>query len=110
MAKSDRDHAQQLLEMASKDYQALTNMLDKDNFAEEIFGFHAQLSVLIRILKDAGEDLSNFPDLEDYTIYAVQYRYEAYDEAEDRLDRVMVISKTEAFVAHVRGIIDSTMR
>jgi hypothetical protein len=42
MAKSDRDHAQQLWEMATKDHQALANRRDANKFAEEIFGFHAQ--------------------------------------------------------------------
>jgi HEPN domain-containing protein len=97
MAKSDKDHAVQLWAMASKDHQALAHMQDTESFAEEIFGFHAQqviekglkawiavrhltfpkshdVSVLVRILEKAGEDLSQFSDLEDYTIFAVQYR------------------------------------
>lgn len=50
MAKSDTDHAVQLLEMANKDHQALKNMLDTKKFAEEIFGFHAQ-QVIEKALK-----------------------------------------------------------
>jgi HEPN domain-containing protein len=80
MAKSDKDHAVQLWAMASKDHQALAHMQDTESFAEEIFGFHAQqviekglkawiavrhltfpkshdVSVLVRILEKAGEDL-----------------------------------------------------
>jgi len=129
MAKSDKDHATQLLEMATKDHTALAHMLEASHFSEEVFGFHAQqviekalkawiaalgltypkshdVSVLIRILEDEGEDLGRFPDLEDYTIFAVQYRYEAYDDAEEALDRNDTIEKTEAVVAHVRSIID----
>ena len=66
------------------------------------------VSVLVRILERAGEDLSQFADLEDYTIFAVQYRYEAYDEAEERLPRVGVILKTGVFLAHVKRIIEDT--
>jgi HEPN domain-containing protein len=128
MAKSDLDHAQQLLEMAAKDHQALANMLDRERFAEEIFGFHAQqviekalkawiaarslsypkshdLSILLKILQRDGADLRKFSDLEDYTIFAVQYRYEAYDDTEERLHRESVIAKTAAFLGHVRGTI-----
>ena len=128
MAKSDRDHAFQLLDMASKDHQAITHMLDSESFPEEVFGFHAQQSIekglkawitakglaypkshdvsaLIRILEESGEDVTKFPDLEDYTIYAVQYRYEAYDEAEEQLDRQEVIESTKALLDHVAGVL-----
>ena len=45
MAKSDKDHALQLLEMARNDHQALAHMLDAGSFSEEIFGFHAQQTI-----------------------------------------------------------------
>lgn len=128
MAKSDKEHAEQLLGMAVKDHNALSGMLGTKNFSEEVFGFHAQqtvekalkawiavlgstypkshdVSALIKILKDAGQDLSQFPDLEDYSVFAVQYRYEAYDEDEEMLDRPETIKKTLALVTHVLGII-----
>ncbi len=130
MGKSDRDHAFQLLQMASKDHQAISHMLDQDAFSEEVFGFHAQQSIekalkawitakglaypkshdvsaLTRILSDGGEDLGKFPNLEDYTIYAVQYRYEAYDESEEQLDRRQVIEATKALLEHVQGLLES---
>ena len=128
MARSDRDHALLLLELAGKDHKALSNMRDGGAFEEEIFGFHAQqvvektlkswiaamglaypkshdVSVLISILGDAGVDLSGFPDLEDYSIYAVQYRYEAYDATEERLDRGGTITSSGRLIEHVRGVI-----
>jgi len=128
MAKSDKHHAEQLLSMAVKDHTALAGMLDVENFSEEVFGFHAQqtvekalkawiaclgltypkshdVSVLVKILKDAGQDLSQFPDLEDYSVFAVQYRYEAYDDNEETLDRPETIKKTTAFVTHVQAIV-----
>ncbi len=128
MARSDRDHALLLLEMAGKDHKALANMQDAGVFEEEIFGFHAQqviekalkawiaslgltypkshdVSVLITILGDAGVDLSRFPDLEDYSIYAVQYRYEAYDATEERLDREGTITATGLLIEHVRRVV-----
>jgi HEPN domain-containing protein len=131
MAKSDKEHARQVLAMATKDHQALTHMLDADSFSEEIFGFHAQqaiekalkariaslgleypkshdVSALITILEDNGEDLSKFPDLEDYTIFAVQYRYEAYDETEELLDRREVIDVTGSLLAHVESVLSAS--
>ena len=41
----DPDHARALLSQARKDLRALAAMLDRDAFAEEIFGFHAQQAV-----------------------------------------------------------------
>jgi len=131
MERSDRDHAIQLLQMARKDHQAITNMLDRESFSEEVFGFHAQQSIekalkawisakgltypkshdvsaLTRILTDHGEDITKFPNLEDYTIYAVQYRYEAYDESEEQLDRQEVIDATRTLIDHVQGVLEST--
>lgn len=128
MANSDKDHALLLLEMAHKDHTAVRNMLDAGKFPEEIFGFHAQQAIekalkawvaakslsypkshdvsrLIAILEQAGEDLTRFPHLEDYTVYAVQYRYEAYDEDEDEIQRDEVIGKTESLLAHVQEVI-----
>jgi HEPN domain-containing protein len=128
MAKSDKDHALQMLEMAKKDHQALIHMRDANTFSEEIFGFHAQqsmekalkawiasrgleypkthdVSALIAILEGSGEDLSKFSGLEDYTIFAVQYRYEAYDESEEPLDRQEVIKTAGALLLHVEGIL-----
>ncbi len=128
MAKSDKEHAAQLLTMSVKDHNALAGMLGTSNFSEEVFGFHAQqavekalkawiaalgltypkshdVSALIKILKDAGQDLTQFPDLEDYSVFAVQYRYEAYDETEETLDRPATIKNTMALISHVQGIV-----
>jgi len=128
MGKSDKDHAKQLLDMPRKDHTALLHMLDKENFSDEVFGFHAQqaiekalkawiavrglvypkshdVSSLIKILLDDGQELSKFPDLEDYTVFAVQYRYEAYDD-EDEIDRGDAVEKTRLFLSHVQEILD----
>lgn len=128
MVKSDRDHALKLLEMARGDHAALTHMLDRASFSEEIFGFHAQqtiekalkawiaslgliypkthdLSVLTSILRQAGGDLGMFRDLEDYTVFAVQYRYESYDKDEEMLDRPAVLEEVTALLAHVHRLV-----
>lgn len=41
----DSKHARLLLELADRDLQALSHMLDTRAFADAIFGFHAQQSV-----------------------------------------------------------------
>jgi HEPN domain-containing protein len=130
MGKSDKDHAKQLLDMANKDHSALSNMLDSENFSDEVFGFHAQqtiekalkawiavrglvypkshdVSALVKILRDDGQDLSKFPNLEDYTVFAVQYRYEAYDD-EDEINRSEAVEKTQLFLSHVQAILESS--
>jgi HEPN domain-containing protein len=130
MAKSDKDHAQQLLQMATMDHVALMNMMDPENFKDEIFGFHAQQAIekalkawiavrgleypkthdvsgLIKILKTDGAELSEFSHLEDYTPFAVQYRYELMM-SDDALARNEVVEQTREFLDHVRRIVDSS--
>jgi HEPN domain-containing protein len=130
MVKSDTDHARQLLAMAETDHAALTNMLDAQKFPEQIFGFHAQqaiekalkawisflrqpypkthdLSVLVGALREAGVELSSFPRLEDYTVFAVQYRYESYDTNDELLDRHGVVQEVSGLLSTVQKAIRS---
>jgi len=129
MAMSDKDHALQLLEMATRDHNALINMQDPEGFSDEIFGFHAQqaiekalkawiavggltypkshdVSILIRILETAGSDLSEFPNLEDYTPFAVQYRYEMMM-GDEKLARNEAALEIRQFLDHVRRIVEN---
>lgn len=125
MVKSDRDHAIRLLEMASRDAVALDNMLDRKSFAEEVFGFHAQqaiekalkawiaslgreypkthdLSLLVNLIRRSGGDIDAFDGLEEFTVFAVQYRYEGYDEQDEPLDRSAAAVRIRALLSHVR--------
>ena len=52
--------------------------------------------------------MSQFSEFEDFTIFAVQYRYEAYDEGEEKLDRKDVMEKVELLLEHVRAIVAGT--
>lgn len=61
----------------------------------------------MKILRDDGQDLSKFPNLEDYTVFAVQYRYEAYDD-EDAINRSEAVEKTQLFLSHVQAILESS--
>jgi HEPN domain-containing protein len=129
MVKSDKEHARQLWRMASQDFRASQGMRNANQFSDEVFGFHVQqalekslkswiavrhltyprshdLGILIRILEESGEDLSAFTDLEDFTSFAVQYRYEAYDDT-DELNREDAINKAAALLAQVKNILDN---
>jgi hypothetical protein len=70
MAKSDKDHAEQLL----------------------------------KILGGNGSDLSKFSNLEDYTPFAVQYRYELIT-SDDVLARDEAIPELQELLDHGRQIV-----
>ena len=99
--------------MAHKDLRALQAMTG-DEFAVEIFGFHAQqtaekalkawlehlgntapithnLVLLISMLSDLGQDMTSWLDLISLNGYAVQYRYEESGSQTEDLDRPKTI-------------------
>jgi HEPN domain-containing protein len=122
---SASEHARSLLSMARKDADALRGMIGNPLFADEIFGFHAQqaiekalkawlaalavdfplthdLSRLLGLLEDAGEEMTDYWPLVEFTIFAVQARYEAgLLEAEAPLDRTDITAKVERLLAKV---------
>jgi len=125
----DSEQARLLLSMARKDLSALRGMTNQETFAEEIFGFHAQqvaekvfkawlawlgveyskthdISLLLAELDQAGIETDKFADMIEYNVFAVQFRYEAYDAGLDSLDRTETIQRLDEFVAHVEGILD----
>jgi hypothetical protein len=119
------EHARGLLVMARKDFDALRGMVDNPLFAEEIFGFHAQqaiekslkawltarsltfpmthdLSRLLDLLEENGVDVSPFWPLVQYSVFAVQARYEVgLMETESHLDRVAVISEVQQLLVAI---------
>jgi HEPN domain-containing protein len=126
----DFEHARALLRMANKDYNALTGMLDSAVFADEIFGFHVQQAVektvkawlcaygivyppthdlarLLTLLEKTGVDVEQFWPLVQFTIFAVQARYEdGLADLDEPLERAIeiknvhtLLATTEKFVA-----------
>ena len=116
-----------LLEAAERNLSALRAMGNNPDFADEIFGFHAQQAAeksfkawlallgedyptthdLIRLLKmlilrDA--DATRFKALGDYSPYAVQFRY-ITDPSARPLDRDAAVKHPEALMEHVRGML-----
>ena len=97
---ADLEHAGSLLRMAHKDFNALIGMQGNSLFADEIFGFHVQQAVekalkawlcicggggypmthelarLFTLLENQGAEVEPFWSLVQYTMFAVQARYE----------------------------------
>ncbi|MCL6614250.1 MAG: HEPN domain-containing protein [Firmicutes bacterium] len=122
------DEARQMLAAAYKDWRALVGMGDPKVFADEIFGFHTQqavekalkawlaslgleyprthdLSLLLNMLKDHGQDVESLFDLIEFNPYAVQYRYEAFDEIGDPLDRNAVSARIAELLRMIESLI-----
>ena len=125
---SDLKHARHLLAMAHKDLTALTGMSDPDVFADEIFGFHAQqaaekalkawlaalgvvyplkhdLALLLQLLAKQGAEVSAFNGLDDYTDFAVDFRYLGIEMATAPPDRSAVRVEMAGLFDHVDRIV-----
>ncbi|MEJ2080491.1 MAG: HEPN domain-containing protein [Acidobacteriota bacterium] len=119
------EEADRLLHSAENDFRALSGMTDPEVFTDEIFGFHAQqalekslkawiallgseypkthdLSFLLSTLQRLGEEVEGFQDLIDFNPYAVQFRYEAYDEVGNPVDRNQVIQRVKQVLNEVK--------
>ena len=120
---SDLEEATTLLRAAHRDLQALTAMLNREVFADEIFGFHVQQAVekslkawlaalgdaypythdlmsLMQRLEGLGHQvLAEFEPLLEFTLYAVQFRYgvmDTLDESPDRQGAIALVSRLYA--------------
>lgn len=125
---SDTDQARTLLLMAEKDLKALEGMAgDPEQFADEVFGFHAQqavekafkawlaslgdeyppvhnLGTLLGRLERLGVAISPFEDLAEYTLFGVAFRYGPMGD-DLPLDRAITCARVRRIVEHVRGIL-----
>ncbi len=130
---ADFEHARALLRMAHKDFSALTGMPDNALFADEIFGFHVQQAIekalkawlcaydiaypqthdlarLLMLLERAGADVDQFWPLVQFTIFAVQARYEeGLADLDEPLERAVEIENVRALFEVVeKGIAKNT--
>lgn len=120
---ADFEHARAMLRMAHRDFSALTGMLDNVLFADEIFGFHVQQAVekalkawlcvydiayppthdlarLLTLLERAGANVKPFWPLVQFTIFAVQARYEeGLTDLDELLERVVEIENVRVLLA-----------
>ena len=121
--------AEMLLTMAKKDYATVRKMADDAEFADEVFGFHAQQAVEkgakallaakgisferthdLEPLFDALEEngcisTGDFAGLIDLTDFAVQYRYQAFDAIDAGFDRNAVADEVRRFLGHAHKIV-----
>ncbi len=120
---ADFKHARAMLRMAHKDFNALTGMLDSSLFADEIFGFHVQQAIekglkawlcasgvdyppthdlarLLTLLEKTGADVEQFWPLIQFTIFAVQARYEdGFTDLDEPLARSLEIENVRVLLA-----------
>jgi len=120
-----RDDARRLLAAAQRDLAAARGMeADREAFYDEVFGFHVQqtaekalkawliglsvtfprthdISLLLRLLEDAGQDCEAFYDLLEYSAFSVQFRYEAFED-DAPVDRADALRQLEALMTRVR--------
>lgn len=124
-----REEARRMLEFARRDFKALGGMMATGLFDDEIYGFHAQqavekalkawmilankeypkthdLSVLLHLLEEimAPGISKSFADLEDLTIFAVQYRYDTFESGDEPLDRSVLFERIKSLIEHVEGL------
>ena len=119
------DDAHALLGAAERDLRALRGMDDPAVFADEIAGFHAQqaaeklfkvwlillgeryplthdLDHLLRLVEGREPDAGRFEDLIEYNPYAVQFRYESFEDEAAPIDRQEAVRRLEALRREVR--------
>lgn len=122
------DEAQLLLAAARRDWNALQGMFDAEVFADEIFGFHAQqaaektlkawlsllsieypkthdLTLLLNALQAHGQNVGRFEGLVEFNPYAVQFRYEAFEELGSSLDRNTVKNQVSDLLLVVEKLV-----
>lgn len=126
---ADLEHARSMLRMAHKDFNALVGMQDNLLFADEIFGFHIQQAVekglkawlcvgdstypmtheltrLLTLLENQDADVEKFWPLIEYTMFAVQARYEeGVTEMDEPIDRAAEVENVRVLLAHVKQMI-----
>ena len=115
----DLKNAIKMFNMAEKDFKALKNMIDENNFDIEIFGFHAQqtvekllkawlsninikyerthdLQILFSLLVENGQRIpSELENLENLTDFSVNFRYDVFDNVDASLERQKVIDNIQ---------------
>ena len=128
---ADLEQARSMLRMAYKDFNALIGMQENLLFADEIFGFHVQQAVekalkawlcvnediyplthelarLLALLENHGADVEKFWPLVQFTMFAVQARYEeGISELDEPINRAIEIENVRELLVHVEQRIAS---
>lgn len=122
---SELDEARTLMDAGDRDLSALRGMEDTSVFADEIVGFHVQqaaekflkawlvlwsepyplthnLARLLTLLQEKTPAAAQFHDLNEYTAYAVQFRYDAMEPESAPINREEAVQRLEALCQQVR--------
>jgi HEPN domain-containing protein len=99
-------------------------MKDNPEFADEIFGFHAQQAIekslkawiatlncdfplthniitLLTLLEQQGREVQQFWDLVEYNSFAVQFRYEPFERLDVELNREEIVGRVTQVVEFI---------
>ena len=90
-------HAQQAIEKSLKAWIASLGL---------VYPFTHNLLTLLSQLEEAGADVERFLPLARYASFAVQFRYDPFQEAADAFDRKAVIREVTELVEHVERLIE----
>lgn len=124
----DIEHARMMLELAKRDFKALSGMINAEIFDDSIFGFHVQqtaekaikawlsflvvgypkthdLRLLLTLLGEHGVNTESLFELVEYNAYAVQLRYESFQSDDNPIDRKRAISLAGVLIERVEGIL-----
>ncbi len=129
---SDPEHARLMLQLAQDDLTALEELRTSQRISPAIFGFHAQQAVekalkawlsllgatypwrhelgeLFDLLEGQGATTaSDFRHLQSLTPFGVQFRYEAFTNFDEDLDRDEVIQQVRDLITCVKALIQGT--
>lgn len=126
----DTDGARMLLDLARDDFATMLVVRNASEVGAGVFGFHAQqavekalkawlamlgvsypfthsLDALLGLTEDevGAEIISQFRHLGFLGPFAVQFRYTAYNDAEDELDKDEIVSDVEKLLKHVSAVV-----
>lgn len=127
---SDGKCASKLLLAAERDFTALRGMMDTTVFADEVFGFHVQqaaekalkawiallghrypmthdLKRLVDLLKIQEPRAADFASLNEYTPYAVEFRYDPDEVRTFPVDRAQAQREVEELLTEVRRVAEA---
>lgn len=123
----DIKHCLKMLEMADKDFKALSNMIDETKFDIEIFGFHVQQAIektlkawlsyegiqyvkthdldsLFKLLESNGISIpSKYDGFKDFSVFAVTFRYDSIEFIDEEIDRNEILKLIADLIGFVKS-------
>jgi len=63
------------------------------------------ICLLLHLLEEKGKDCNRYLDFLELNAFAVQFRYEAFDMEDERLDRPSLLHRIEELIIHIEQLI-----